>query len=56
MPKQGSVYFTTHFYLERAQLGDEGLAQRRWEVGEDQPDPLLLSSWHLSDAISVVNA
>ena len=50
------MYFTTHFYLERAQLGDEGLAQRWWEVGEDQPDPLLLSSWHLSDAISVVNA
>lgn len=50
------MYFTTHFYLERGQLGDEGLAQRGWEVGEDQPDPPLLSSWHLSDAISVVNA
>ena len=56
MPKLGSMYFTTHLYLERGQLGDKGLAQRGWEVGEDQPDPPSLSSWHLSDAVSVVNA
>lgn len=34
MPKQGSLYITTHFYLERGQQGDEMMAQRGWEVGE----------------------
>lgn len=34
MSKHGSLYFTSHFYLERGQLGDEESKNRVQEAGE----------------------
>lgn len=47
MSMQGSLYFTTHFYSERGQLGDEEWAKRGWWK-EDQPDLPLPLSWPLT--------